>query len=146
MVYSDGSEELVPIGVFFIDHADVIVERNMSVVTLSGTDKWKKIAKSEFTQPQSWAAGSLLNDVIIELAVDSGITDINLDPLTSRTTDEKELNKRLVVDRGEKRADTLLALGTSYGLDIYFDADGILVSQDMINPADREVVFVYTAD
>lgn len=145
VVYRDFSEEIVPIGVFFIDHADVIVERNMSVVTLSGTDKWKKIAKSEWTAPESFASGLFVNTMITNIANDAGITSLSLDPLTSRTTDEKELNKRMFYERGDKRSDALIEIGKDYGLDIYFDANGVLVSQDMVNPMDQEVVFRYLA-
>lgn len=139
------SEELVPIITAFIDHADVVVERNMSIVTLSGTDKWKKIAKSEFTTPTSYAANTPVNDVITAIANDAGITVLSLDPLANRHTDEKSLNKKLAFEIGDSRSDALSSLATSYGLDIYFDPMGILVSQDLLNPIDREVVFTYVA-
>lgn len=143
--FSDSSTELVPIGTFFIDHADVVVERNMSIVVLSGTDFAKKLTKSQFTAPQSWAVNTAINDVIVDIAAAAGITQINLDPLASRTSDEKLLNKKLNVEAGDSAASTLEDLVKSYGIDLYFDPLGTLVSEDLTNPADREVVFRYYA-
>jgi hypothetical protein len=143
--FTDNSTELVPIGTFFIDNADVIVERNMSIVVLSGTDLWKKLLKGQFSAPQSWAAGTLLNVVITAVAEDAGITSISLDPLASRTTDEKTLNKKLHAEQGDSTSEFLVNLAKSYGIDLYFNPLGVLVSEDMVNPADREIVFRYVA-
>jgi hypothetical protein len=143
--FSDNSTELVPIGTFFIDHADVVVERNMSIVALSGTDLWKKLAKSQFTAPQTWAISTPINDVITDIVSGFGLTAINLDPLTSRTTSEKELNKKLLVEIGDSGSEVIGDLIKSYGIDLYFDPMGTLTSNDLLNPADREVVFRYVA-
>lgn len=147
MVFANGSEELVPIGVFFIDHADVIVERNMSVVSLSGTDKWKKIAKSQFTEPFFWNTGTAITNILRDVAEDAGIplTLMSIANLHSRDDDERLLNKRLNVERGDQRSDLILQIGKDFGLDIYFDPDGIYTVQDMQNPADQAVVFRYLA-
>lgn len=144
-VGADTPEELVPIGTFFIDHADVVVERNMSVVILSGTDLWKKFNKHQFTAPFKWTSSTNINTVIEDVSELAGVTQLQLDPLIGRHTDEKTLNSNIMVEIGDTANDVLSKISTNYGLDIYFDPMGILVSQDMLNPADQEVVFRYLA-
>ena len=53
--------EWVPIGTFMVDDADVIVERNMSMVVLSGQDLWKKLNKSELARAKSFPVGTNAN-------------------------------------------------------------------------------------
>lgn len=139
--------ELVPIGTFYIDNADVVVERNMSVVVLSGTDLWKKFNKAQFTVPRVWAAGTTINQVITDMATAAGVdfSRITLDPLTSRATNEKTLNNKLKAEIGDSYNDVLSKVIDSFGLDVYFDPLGTLVSQDMRNPIDQEVVFRYVS-
>lgn len=142
---ADETEELVPIGTFFIDNADVVVERNMSIVVLSGTDLWKKFNKHQFTAPYKWISGTALNTVIQDIATQCGISNILLDSLSARTASEKTLNQKIAVEIGDTANGVLSQLALSYGLDIYFDPMGVLVSQDMLNPADQAVVFRYIA-
>jgi hypothetical protein len=143
-VYPDGLEELVPIGLFLIDHADVTVERNMSIVVLSGTDKWKKLSKDIFTRPYSWASGTPINDVISDIIVGAGVTSFFIDPLVSRTTDQSELNTKLVVDIKDNRGDVLWKLAQDYGLDMYFDPSGVFTTAELSNPADQPIVYTFT--
>jgi hypothetical protein len=65
--------EMVPVGTFMIDNADVAVERNMSMVVLSGSDLWKKLSKSMFPKAKTWAAGTSINTVIDAIADAAGI-------------------------------------------------------------------------
>ena len=142
-VFNDGSEEVVPIGTFYIDHADVEVERNMSLVVLSGTDKWKKIAKSVFTAPVTWNAGTALNTVIIDIVSGAGVSSMSLDTLGSRTTDQKTLNKKLHVDIKDSRADTLVQLASAYGIDMFFDELGVFTTEELSNPMDQPIVYTF---
>jgi len=142
-VYANGTEELVPIGRFFIDHADVQVERNMSLVVLSGSDKWKKIAKSQFTTPVSWAAATPINDVIRDIIVGAGITTYSLDDLATRTTDQKTLNTKLSFEVKDSRGDALTNLVSSYGIDMEFDPIGMFTTKEISNPADQNVVYTF---
>jgi len=143
-VYSDGTEELVPIGMFMIDHADVTVERNMSVVVLSGTDKWKKLAKSAFGLPFSWAAGTAINTVIVDILNGAGITVYNLADISARPTNAKTLNTALKVEMKDLRGDVLFKLSNDYGLDMEFDATGLFVTNEITNPADQPIVYTFT--
>ena len=141
--HGDGAEELVPLGTFMVDKADVTVERNMSVVTMSGQDRWKKLAKSQFTAPTSYAAGTPLNDVFRAMAEDAGVTQLVLDPLLDRPSNSKELNVARHYEIGDRRGEELIKLAEAYGIDVFFDPLGRLVTEDFRDPADQAVVWAY---
>lgn len=135
--------ELLPIGTFLIDSADVIVERSMSMVQLGGSDLWKKFGKSAFPKNRSWAAGVNINTVIRDIAGASGVTRLNLDPLASRASGEQQLSKKFSVEQKDNRGEVLDRLAKSYGLDIYFDPLGRLTTNDFSSRADNAVVYYY---
>lgn len=139
--YGGDVEELVPAGTFLIDRADVTVERNMSIVTLAGQDRWKMLAKSQFTVPTTYDAGTSLNTVFRAMAADAGITQLILDPLLDRTTDSKTLNVSRHYEVGDRRGEELVKLCDSFGIDVYFDPLGRLVTQDFRDPADSSPVW-----
>lgn len=138
-----GQDELVPIGTFLIDHADVAVERNMSIVTLSGSDLWKKFGKSGFGAAKTWDASTSINTIIAYVADQAGVTRLNLDPLSSRITADKQTSKKFSVERGDNRGEAIAKLCTDYGIDIYFDTLGRLTTQDFSAPGDKAVVYTY---
>lgn len=139
--YGADTEELVPAGTFLIDKADVTVERNMSIVTLSGQDRWKMLAKSQFTVPTTYAAATPLNDVFRDMASEAGVTQLVLDALLDRTTDSKTLNVARHYEVGDRRGEELVKLATAFGIDVYFDPLGRLVTQDFRDPADSSPVW-----
>jgi hypothetical protein len=146
----NGEPEWVPIGTFMIDHADVIVDRNISTVVLSGSDLWKKFAKSQFSTPGSFAADTTYNTIIKDIAADVGISadgELALDPLSDRASDDKRIQKKLAYERLDNRGEFLSALCRKAGIDIYFDPLGKLVTQDFRSSKDQAVVWkFYDAD
>lgn len=135
--------EMVPVGTFMIDNADVAVERNMSMVVLSGSDLWKKLSKSMFARAKTWDAGTSINTVIDAIADAAGIQYRNLDPLTNRAAADRELSKKFSVEQGDNRGDALAALCKAYAIDVYFDTLGRLTTQDFRRPGDSSVVYTY---
>ena len=138
--------ELVPTGTFLIDSADVIVERSMSMVTLSGSDLWKKFGKSAFPKAKSWADGTSINSIIASVADAAGITVLNLDPLLDRASADRLITKTFAVERGDNRGEALARLATAHGIDIYFDVLGRLTTQDFNAPGDKAIVYHYGPD
>lgn len=146
IAYSSAETELVPVGTFMIDHADVVVERNMSMVVLSGSDLWKKVAKSKFAHPASWAAGTSLVTVIKAIASAAGVTLFVDDLSDDRVADARNLNKKFSVEQGDVRGDAILKLAAAYGLDVYFDPLGRMVIADYRSPEDTAVVWKFDPD
>lgn len=140
------SAELVPIGTFLIDSADVEVERSMSIVTLGGSDLWKKFGKSKFPKAKSWADGTSINTIISYIADQAGVTRLNLDPLSGRASGDRNIGNKFSVEQGDNRGEMLAKLCADNGIDIYFDPLGQLTTQDFRTPGDQAVVYTYDPD
>lgn len=140
-----GVPEFVPIGTFMIDSADVIVERNMSTVVLSGSDFWKRFSKALFTSPGHYHADTDYNTIIKAQAEAVGLSgrEIALDPLKSRSASERELSKKRSYERGDNRGEFISALCKKVGIDIWFDPMGVLRTQDFNTNLDRTTVWDY---
>jgi hypothetical protein len=135
--------EMVPVGTFMIDNADVAVERNMSIVVLSGSDLWKKFSKSMFPYNRTWAEGTKINEVIDDIADAAGVQYRNLDPLTNRSSDDRKISKKFSVEQGDNRGEALGKVCKDNGIDVYFDTLGRLTTQDFRRPGDTAVVYTY---
>lgn len=130
----------VPIGTFMIDIAEIIVERNMSVVVLTMSDLGKKLAKSYFggdtpTGTVTYPDGTRYTKIIKDLISDAGIPltgkmQANIDELESRTLAQKTIKKKLKFERGESRGERLKELCDKWDIDIYFDPMGRFIAQD----------------
>lgn len=144
--FGPDNTEMVPVGTFMIDRADTVVERNMSMVVLSGSDLWKKFAKSIFSKPQSWAAGTQLVTVIKQIADAAGVTRFVDDLRDDRPANARDLNKKFSVEQGDNRGEAILRLAKAYGLDVYFDPLGRLVIADYRSPEDTQTVWTFNPD
>lgn len=129
--FKDGSEEFAPIGTFMIDTADVIAERNMSIVAITGSDLWKMMAKAQFGRPRKWTEGTEVQTVIKEMAELCGVSRFNFDDLSHRGVQQREIQADISFERGAIVGDEILKLANDWGLDVYFDQMGRLVSQDI---------------
>lgn len=133
-----------PLGTFMIDAIDTVVERNMSIVNFTLSDHWKKFNKSLVVRTKTYASGTPINTVIKELAATAGADyplAPNLDPMTTRDSNAKELTSKLTMERGNNRGEILKNLAVKYGLDIYFSVEGRLTSNDRKAPADAAEVW-----
>lgn len=146
VAYSDTESELVPIGTFMVDHADIVVERNMSMVVLSGSDLWKKLGKGVFDHTKTWAAGTQLVTVIKDIVNAAGIDSVIDDLRDDRPAAARDLNKKFSVEQGDNRGEAVQRLAKAYGLDVYFDQLGRFVVSDMRSGEDRQTVWEFDPD
>lgn len=133
------TDEFCLLGTFMVDRPEVFVERNMSVMTVDGSDRWKVIASGGFpgpTSPRTFAVGTHVNEIIREVAILSGLTDdeLNLDQLNDRTNATKTLTTKLQWEIGDSRADFLKNLCDQFALDIFFDVSGLLTTRPTVDP------------
>lgn len=149
VVLAGGTVLYAPIGTFMIDTVDVIVERNISLVNLTMSDHWKKLTKSFVTVNKHYAVGTHINTIIRDFAAASG-ADFplapNLDPLTGpeRSSSNTTITHRAwVIERGQSRGDLLKDLGNNWGIDIYFDVEGRLTTNDRKDPKDGQSVWSF---
>lgn len=146
VVIAGGQTVYAPIGTFMIDSVDVLVERNMSQVNLTLSDHWKKLTKSLVVRNKSYAEGTPINDVIKNIAAITGADyplPVALDSLSNRLLAARKLTSKLVVERGESRGEILKDLANKYAIDIYFNQEGRLVSNDRKAPADSAEVWSF---
>lgn len=143
VIYEDGREELVPVGTFAVDKAETLVERGMSTVVIAGSDLWKKFTKSQFGTPTSFADGTAINTVISTMASSAGVTLMNLDPLTERTSASKNIQRTFYFEKDETRGDALKKVCNDYGIEVFFDPMGVLTTRDFRNPFDRPTAYYY---
>lgn len=141
------TDEYVLLGTFLVDRAEVFVERNMSVLTVDGSDRWKIIATGGFPSAASFAVGTNINTVIREVAIASGLVDddLNLDPLTDRASSLKTLGAQVQWEIGDDRSRFLLDFCEQFGLQVYFDPAGYLTTRDIPDPATTTPVWTFTS-
>jgi len=139
-------DEYALLGTFLIDRPEVFVERNMSVITLDGSDLWKKIASGGFPSGYSFAANTHVNTIIAKVAEISGITveRMSLDPLDSLTDNERLTNSIVAWEEGDNRSDFLQNIVTQFGLYVYFTPSGILTSEKAKQPSDQTPVWHFS--
>ena len=141
VVFVDGTTEFVPVGTFMLDTTDVVAERNMSVVVLTGTDLYKLLTKAKFGTPKRWEAGTPIQTVVKEMAQLAGVTRFILDPLSHRSSNTRNIQADLNFERKAVIGDEIAKLATAWGLDIYFDPMGRMVSEE--SRLDRPTVWQY---
>lgn len=146
VVIGGGTTEYAPIGTFMVDSVDVIVERNMSVINLTLSDHWKKFSKSQFTYTKVYAVGTHINTIIRDFAAAAGADyplAPALDPLTGpeRTSANTTLQSKLTFERGAVRGDELKKLADRFGIDIFFNVEGRLTTNDRKDPKDQQEVW-----
>lgn len=139
-------DEYVVVGTFMIDRPEVFVERNMSVLTVDGSDLWKKIATGGFASGNSFAVGTHINTVIAAVATASGIpvSQLSLDPLTGVPDANKLLGSTLAWEPGDNRSDFLTNTASQFALDVYFDPYGTLVSRQVVDPTKQSEVWSFS--
>lgn len=130
----NGQHIYAPVGTFMIDVAEIIAERNMTVVNLTLSDLAKRLTKSYFIRPKKYDANTHYNTIIKDLLDQAGITNAmigSIDNLSIRQSeDEKKINKILKFERGESRGEKLKELCDKWDIDIYFDPMGKLRTED----------------
>ena len=67
------TSEYVCLGTFLVDRPEVFVEKNMSVITVDGSDRFKQIATGGFGSDMTFPPGTLVSTVIQAVLFDSGI-------------------------------------------------------------------------
>lgn len=139
-------EEYVPVGTFIVDRPEVFSERGMSVITVDGSDFAKRLSIGGFHSSTSFGSRVHVNTIIRAIANDAYIPPswIKLDPLLSRTTTDRTVEAGYAWQIGEDRIQKLETLGKDFGLSIYFDTLGHLVTTPVEDEMNREPVWEYT--
>ena len=123
------------VGTFMIDIAEIIAERNMTVVNLTLSDLGKRLSKSYFSSPYKYPEGTLYNDIIRDILDDAGVPNNligGIDELTSRDLADRKIKKVLKFERGDSRGEKLKELCDKWDIDAYFNPYGKFVTEDKV--------------
>lgn len=123
------SFEYVPIGTFMVDRVDVLAEKGVSVVNVDGSDMWKRFTFSTFAAPVAYAKNTDFNTIISAIATGAGVTSVNLDPLSERSTTEKQTQVPVYFEAGDNRGEMLKKLAAEWNLEVFFDVFGTLTTR-----------------
>ena len=142
-----------PVGIFMIDVAEVIAERNMTIVNLTLSDLAKRLSKSILKSPfptdGPYPEGTGYNKIIRDLLDGAGITQGmigSIDSLSERETSEKTISNKLRFERGDSRGEKLKELCDKWDIDIYFNPVGKLVTEDLRSdkPLPKNSIFTFS--
>lgn len=135
MRFPNGDRELVPLGMFRIEELDAAWPR----LTIRAYDRMYQINQNEFTTPyvisgsRIRSGGTNVVDAIIDLATDRWERPLEVNAVsTEHTTGQSQI----VYEEGTGPADPLLSLGTSAGLQVFFDPVGTLTIIEEPDPGD----------
>jgi hypothetical protein len=131
-----GDYTYIPLGIFTIDRSEVIAENGAAVINLDGSDQWDSFSMANFASSSGWASGTSINTIITDIATTYGVpaSRITLDPLTTRSAPEKQVNVTWRYQIGENVGERLKKWAEDWAIDIYFDVNGNLVTRDMTLP------------
>ena len=142
LVLPDGTEELVPLGVFVLD-AD-LEETEEGTITVSAGDRSRRISRARWTDPYTVPVGTAVGDALADL-LRACWPDCPIG--TSLATADKLTGAKLAYLDG---ADSdpwkdARALAASAGLDLYFDGDGMVQVRDTPDPESDPACWIYAA-
>ncbi|MGW0682861.1 DUF5047 domain-containing protein [Streptomyces sp. NPDC002754] len=123
VVYSDGTAELAPLGVFRLSMC-TITAGVMGTVTiqLEGFDRSRTISRDKFLEPYTIAAGANLLDAIKQIVIRT-FPDAEYDAVDTDLT----VTAPMLFDSGSDPWDACTQLAQSMGCEIYFDVLGRIV-------------------
>jgi hypothetical protein len=121
VIFPDGTTELVSLGVFRIEDAEVEETPGSLLIRISGRDRAARFEDARFEEPYQVASGTNYTDAIEAVLTDAW-PDVPTDfASTSLTT------PALVAQEGDDRWAFAQEMARSMGMSLYFDGDGTCV-------------------
>jgi hypothetical protein len=128
VTYPDGTSELVSLGVFRIDDAEVEETPGSLQIRVAGRDRAARFEDARFETPYQIAAGTNYTGAILELLADAWPAIPTSFASTSLTT------PALIAQEGDDRWAFAQDMARSMGMALYFDGDGTCVlSPDLLS-------------
>jgi hypothetical protein len=125
--YSSDGEWETQIGEFCID--TINDQRFPYQLKVTGRDYMKRMMLSKLSQDETFVAGTLVTDLIIAMARNSGITrEINV------PASDAVLTSDVAYTRSTPRSDIAIAAANGIGQQLYFNAFGILTMEPLPDP------------
>lgn len=123
------------IGEFVIDR--ISSPHFPKVTKVTGRDRTKTLMMAKFPTATGFVIGNALESVIQTIAVNGGITKLNL-PTTGIT-----LTRDFYFDLGSTRWDAIRDLAENYSYEVFFSAAGVLTMRPFVDPTTAPVTFSF---
>lgn len=120
--YTDGTIEVVPLGVFRIDDANIVDSSDALTVQISGLDRSARITDARIEEPLTIPAGTNVATAILT----NLITPVMPDVVTSFVTTALTVPQTVAVEQ-DSRWKLAQDIATAAGLRLYFNGIGTLV-------------------
>lgn len=138
--FGDGTEELVPLGVFVVTDVQVSESAQGQQIAVNGSDRAVKVERNKFVDSFLVAAGTQVETAVATI-LRNRLPDVEIDfPTTGVTTG------RVVVDASQTGGDgwrVARDIASSAGYELAFDADGVARMRTVPDPLDEEPVETY---
>lgn len=139
--FFDGTEEMVPLGVFVITSVDVSESRDQVRVSVSGVDRSVKVSRNVWLEPYQVEAGNLATAVTGLLQDRWPGVELSF-PSVSVALEQQVLGQQ----SGSDPWKDAVYLAEMAGYDLFFDANGICTMQPFPSPDSASVLATYTDD
>lgn len=127
-----------PLGEFMIDRLDY--DRFPNAVKVVGRDYTKKCIVSRLSKTLSFPMGLRIEDIIIALAANAGVTKFAMPSTGQAYTSD------LVFTRGTERWKVIQQLADLIGYEVFFRGDGRLTMQPYPDPSLSPIAWSFTQD
>lgn len=129
-VRTGGADFLAPAGVFQIDSPEAARQGGALLVRLTGADRMDRATRSEFTAPESHAAGSGVGAVLRGILEDAGVGTDRWSVDDGGAT----LGADRHYEEGEERLASAIRLANDFALEVFADARGFMVIRPKPDP------------
>jgi hypothetical protein len=140
VVYSDGTEELVPLGVFIVTAVEISDSSQGVKISVTGSDRSLRLIRAKFTNHEFYIADGTAKETAIEDMLRYRYPTIQvLFPATNQTT-------TLLYPTLDQSSDPWresLKIAESAGMDLYFDENGICRMRPIPDPDFGTPVMTY---
>lgn len=137
--FDDGTEELVPLGVFRIAKPIISEETEVSV-SIEAYDRSRAVSRAKFTDTYTIRKGTNYSTAILNL-IQSRLPW--LDQSNYRFISTTHVTPQLVFTPEDDPWEMANNMASSLGMEVFFDGDGVCVLQLQSDPAHTQPVFEY---
>jgi hypothetical protein len=120
VTYPDGTTELVSLGVFRIQDAEITDAAGGMEIRVAGLDRAQRVIDARFEEPYNVAAGTNYATAILDV-IQAAYPDVEYDLTTTALT-----TPALIAEEGGDRWQFAQDMATAIAMRLYFDGDGVL--------------------
>lgn len=137
LIYPDGGEELVSIGIFRIEDVDVEDTAEELSLRISGLDRSARIIDAAFEDAYQVPAGTLITSALLD-----DIKTVYPDVVASISASSVTAPVVIVAEEGEDRWAFWQGMATALGAELYFDGDGVLVLRELASATQEPAAYL----